>query len=224
MCWRGTRGGWNGSRRSAADGEPDETQDAPPGMGPAGRQAPSPNPSPASRGGAFLVRERAGGCVRWPPPGGLRAATLPRAGGGLSGVRDRLAPPFPRLRGRGGRGVRGPPQRTPAPAPREGCRLEGARPAGSLAGLDSVSERSLLAYGAAARPRRQPGARPNPSFKAVEIRPSRTPRWAGTSRPGCGPRQRCSPATRAARTSAPAPTAPGTPPARACRRGSTRPR
>jgi amino acid adenylation domain-containing protein len=45
---------------------------------------------------------------------------------------------------------------------------EGRDPAGHLSsevlprGLDSVSERSLLAYGAEARPRRQPGARPDP--------------------------------------------------------------
>src|SRR5687768_12884724 len=49
------------------------------------------------------------------------------------------------------------PVRTPAPAPREGCRPEGARPRGSLRGLDSVEQRSLLLYGAAARPRRSRG-------------------------------------------------------------------
>jgi len=42
---------------------------------------------------------------------------------------------------------------------------EGRDPAGLFPpGLDSVGERCLLAYGAEARPRRQPGARPNPPF------------------------------------------------------------
>ncbi len=39
---------------------------------------------------------------------------------------------------------------------------KGRDPAAVSLGLDSVGERRLLAYGAAARPRRQPGARPNP--------------------------------------------------------------
>jgi hypothetical protein len=95
-----------------------------------------------------------GGRTGGPHPARLRLATLSQfwERGGTAG--SRVVLPSPACGGGAGGG--GLPLR-------EGCRPEGARPRGSLRGLDSVSERSLLAYGAAARPRRQPGARPNPS-------------------------------------------------------------
>ncbi len=68
--------------------------------------------------------------------------------------------------------------------PREGCRPEGARPGGALVhqppGLDSVARRRLVAYGAAARPRRSRGHAQtrcrSKQFKAVpEDHPSDAP-------------------------------------------------
>ena len=116
------------------------------------------------------------------------------SGGGA--VRGPAVLPLSRLRGRGPGG--GAPSR-------EGLRPEGARPRGCLRGLDSVSPRCLRAYGAEARPRRQPGARPNPPSKSrsqstipaqyVASRPGAPPSRSGARRsPAWGaPRRRAAP-------------------------------
>ena len=66
------------------------------------------------------------------------------------------------------------PRRDQCDAPREGFRPEGARPRGSLRGLDSVTHSCTVRYGAEARPRRSRGHARTPPLPLRETcRPQR---------------------------------------------------